>query len=149
METQPVQNIEAETHAVQNTAEVASSEPVQHDSSLTSDADTETHSREPEMYAESERGISMENVRRSSVRALRGILKKPRQEIPTPPTEDVVHDLPAIVEQVPKVQPTEAEEGSRDHMKRSSLQMAAFDRIMFAKRGAELRDEYLRDFSGL
>jgi hypothetical protein len=91
----------------------------------------------------------MENVRRSSVRVLRGILKKPRQETPSPPQEDVVHELPAIVEQIPKVQPIEADEVNRDQSKRSSLQMAAFDRIMFAKRGAELRNEYLRDFSGL
>jgi hypothetical protein len=138
-----------ETHVVQNIAEVTSSEPVQHDSSLTSETDTETQSREREMYAESERGVSMENVRRSSVRALRGILKKPRQETPTPPKEDVVHELPVIVEQIPKAQPTEVDEGNRDQTKRASLQMAAFDRIMFAKRGAELRNEYLRDFSGL
>jgi hypothetical protein len=138
-----------ETQPVQNIAEVASSEPVQHDSSLTSETDTETQSREPEIYAESERGVSMDNVRRSSVRVLRGILKKPRQETPTPPKEDIVPELPAIAEQIPKVPPAEVDEGNHDRTKRASLQMPAFDRIMFAKRGAELRNEYLRDFSGL
>ena len=140
---------EPENHAAENIPELIPSEPVQQDNSLMSETDASTQSREPETSGESERGVSMDNVRRSSVRALRGILKKPRPEIQPTPKEDVVDELPAIMEQIPKVQPQESDDGSREQTKRASLQMAAFDRLMFAKRGAELRNEYLRDFSGL
>jgi hypothetical protein len=41
-----------------------------------------------------------------------------------------------------------AQSNSRDHFRRTSLQMAAFDRVLFAKRGAELREEFMRDLAG-
>ena len=117
-----------------------------------------------------------ETVKRSSVRALRGILKKPRR-----PSRDInppeVQDDPDLPPQssgalnstagitVPEVSGQYLDEVqsppdpcteqnakpngvelSSYKIQRGSLQMAAFDRVLFAKRGAELRSEYMRDF---
>jgi len=115
-----------------------------------------------------------EVVRRSSVRVLRGILKKPRKsrEIKVQEIEEIRthHDQingesPIIDESiVPEISsqhsddeqaqkhdlsvasPTKPENNLSSYsLRRGSLQMAAFDRMLFAKRGAQLRDEYLRD----
>ena len=123
-------------------------ESVQQDSSVVSQADPETQSKEPELDVEtSERPVSMGNVRRSSVRGLRGILKKPRQEV-LPPKEDMI---PETSETEPEsIVPKDLGHMESDvKTKRASFQLAAFDRLMFAKRGAELRNEYMRDFSGV
>lgn len=114
-------------------------------------------------------------VKRSSVKALRGILKKPRKyskDAKIPERQHVIHQpnephvLDSTVDSVvPEVssehsdetpttpadfesQPTktEATDLSPYRIQRGSLQMAAFDRVLFAKRGAELRNEYLREF---
>jgi hypothetical protein len=115
-------------------------------------------------------------LRRSSVRALRGILKKPRKyskDAKFPERQDVIHqpkepnrlnstadsvvpevssqhsdETPTIPDASLESQPTktEATDLSPYKMHRGSLHMAAFDRVLFAKRGAELRNEYLRDF---
>jgi hypothetical protein len=115
-------------------------------------------------------------VKRSSVRALRGILKKPRKyskDAKFPERQDVIHqpkepnllnstadsvvpevssqhsdETPTIPDATLESRPTktEATDLSPYKMQRGSLQMAAFDRVLFAKRGAELRNEYLRDF---
>jgi hypothetical protein len=113
-------------------------------------------------------------VRRSSVRVLRGILKKPRRyskEIKTQENQETrlrreqVNGESASIDQsiIPEISsqhsddeqsqpnnriesPTKAETNLATYKpQRGSLQMAAFDRILFAKRGAELRDEYMRD----
>lgn len=124
----------------------------------------------------SENSTSEEIIKRSSVRALRGILKKPRrfsrdakiperQESSHQPKEPVRLDSmadsmvpevssqhsdetqtePSAVResQPPKIENTDL---SSYKIQRGSLQMAAFDRVLFAKRGAELRNEYLREF---
>lgn len=114
-------------------------------------------------------------TKRSSVKALRGILKKPRKyskDAKIPERQHVIHQpkepnvlSPTADSVVPEVssehsdetptipadlesQPTktEATDLSPYKIERGSLQMAAFDRVLFAKRGAELRNEYLRDF---
>ena len=113
-------------------------------------------------------------VRRSSVRVLRGILKKPRRysrEIKTQQNQETrlrreqVNGESASIDQsiIPEISsqhsdddqsqpnnpiesPTKPETNLATYKpQRGSLQMAAFDRILFAKRGAELRDEYMRD----
>jgi hypothetical protein len=112
-------------------------------------------------------------VRRSSVRVLRGILKKPRRyskEIKTQENQETrlrreqVNGESASIDQsiIPEIssqhsddeqsQPNNPIESTKPETnlatykpQRGSLQMAAFDRILFAKRGAELRDEYMRD----
>jgi hypothetical protein len=117
-------------------------------------------------------------VRRSSVRVLRGILKKPRRysrEITTQENQETrletrlqreqVNGESASIDQsiIPEISsqhsddeqsqpnnpiesPTKPETNLATYKpQRGSLQMAAFDRILFAKRGAELRDEYMRD----
>ena len=115
-------------------------------------------------------------LKRSSVRALRGILKKPRRQSrdvkppevecdPNPPPQPN-GDLNSVAEGiVPEVSTQHSDEvqnppdPSTDRpakpssvelssykIQRGSLQMAAFDRVLFAKRGAELRNEYMRDF---
>jgi hypothetical protein len=128
-----------------------SREPIQQDSSVVSETELETRPREPEPIVEvSERPVSLQNVRRSSVRALRGILKKPRQEVPPAPKVEVVQETPIAAEPERTVQILKDMEDTEDdkRTKRASLKLAAFDRLMFAKRGAELRDEYMmRDIS--
>ena len=113
-------------------------------------------------------------VRRSSVRVLRGILKKPRRhsrEIKSQEIQETrlrrerVNGESASIDQsiIPEISsqhsddeqsqpnnpiesPTKPETNLAAYkLQRGSLQMAAFDRILFAKRGAELRDEYMRD----
>jgi hypothetical protein len=112
-------------------------------------------------------------VRRSSVRVLRGILKKPRysREIKTQEIQETrlrreqANGESASIDQsiIPEISsqhsddeqsqpndpiesPTKPETNLAAYKpQRGSLQMAAFDRILFAKRGAELRDEYMRD----
>jgi hypothetical protein len=117
-----------------------------------------------------------ETVKRSTVRALRGILKKPRRQSRDIKPPEVLADLDLPPQSngdmnstaggiVPEVssqhsdeihsppdpstdQPTKPNgvELSSYKIQRGSLQMAAFDRVLFAKRGAELRNEYMRDF---
>ena len=113
-------------------------------------------------------------MRRSSVRVLRGIHKKPRKqsrEIKVQEIEEIrlqreqINGESASIDQSiipeissqhsdgdelqqhdPSVSPTKLGNDLASYkLKRGSLQMAAFDRILFAKRGAELRDEYMRD----
>jgi hypothetical protein len=112
-------------------------------------------------------------VRRSSVRVLRGILKKPRRhsrEIKVQEIEETrlprqrANGESASIDQsiIPEIssqhsdddqsQPNRIESPTKPETnlatykaQRGSLQMAAFDRVLFAKRGAELRDEYMRD----
>ena len=109
-----------------------------------------------------------EILKRSTARALRGILKKPRRlsrdtkppEVecdPDPPPQsngDLNSTAEGIVPEVSsqhsgEVQnppdPSNGVELSSYKIQRGSLQMAAFDRVLFAKRGAELRNEYMRD----
>ena len=126
---------------------MSTSESVQQDSSVVSEADPGTQSGESDLHGETaERPVSMGKVRRSSVRGLRGILKKPRQEVP-PPKEDVIPETPEA-SQESIVQKDSGDTESDLKTKRASLHLAAFDRLMFAKRGAELRNEYMRDFLG-
>lgn len=116
-----------------------------------------------------------EIVRRSSVRVLRGILKKPRKqsrEIKVQEIEEIRLQRDQINGESTSIDQSIIPEISSQHsdgdevqqhdplvvsptklgndlasykLQRGSLQMAAFDRILFAKRGAELRDEYMRD----
>jgi hypothetical protein len=115
-------------------------------------------------------------AKRSPVKTLRGILKKPRRyskDARSPEKEDTttVHNKPndtnatrediipnVSIQQLDKDHPQpnpnaepqtrvlESVDRSSYRIPRGSLQMAAFDRILFAKRGAELRDEYMREF---
>jgi hypothetical protein len=115
-------------------------------------------------------------VRRSSVKVLRGILKKPRRHSREVKMNEVTEirsrrghtngDAGSIDQSIipeissqhsdeeqsqSPVKPTESPTNPEPRdtalykLERGSLQMAAFDRILFAKRGAELRDAYMRD----
>lgn len=115
-------------------------------------------------------------VKRSTVGALRGILKKPRRQsrdINSPEIQDDSDSPPQCNGDldlrtggnIPEVSSQYSDEVQNPHesttnqppktngielssykIQRGSLQMAAFDRVLFAKRGAELRNEYMRDF---
>jgi hypothetical protein len=122
---------------------------------------------QPEISVDSD---TQDIVKRSPVKALRGILKKPRRhskDTKFPEIERIVAESnnvnPAGQSMVPNVpsqrsdedyiQPnpspelqTRVSETIDRSSYRGSLQMAAFDRILFAKRGAELRNEYMREF---
>jgi hypothetical protein len=116
-----------------------------------------------------------ETTKRSTVRALRGILKKPRRQsrdinppevqanqCGSPQSDGELNSTGGIVPEVSSQHSDETQsppdpstdqpakpngvELSSYKIQRGSLQMAAFDRILFAKRGAELRNEYMRDF---
>ena len=114
---------------------------------MVSEADPGTQSAEHDLHGEtSERPVSEGKVRRSSVRVLRGILKKPRQEVP-PLKEEVIPETPEA-DRESIVQKDSGDMENDPKTKRASLHLAAFDRLMFAKRGAELRNEYMRDFLG-
>jgi hypothetical protein len=121
--------------------------------------------------------IPGDTMKRSTVRTLRGILKKPRRyskdskiletdgcaDAPKQTKSDSNSTTDSVVPEVSsqhseelrlqpdrdlESQPPEPDtvELSSYKIKRGSLQMAAFDRLLFAKRGAELRDEYMRGF---
>jgi hypothetical protein len=110
-----------------------------------------------------------DTLKRSTARALRGILKKPRRQSRDikPPEVECDPDLPpqsngdlnptaeGIVPEVSNQHSDEVQnppdssngvELSSHKIQRGSLQMAAFDRVLFAKRGAELRNQYMQDF---
>jgi len=121
-----------------------------------------------------------EIVRRSTVRVLRGILKKPRRfskdakildsEETTGPLDESISTPKSapegVIAEISNMHSSDDEQNKpKDGMnqtspisggaglnsppykiQRGSLQMAPFDRMIFAKRGAELRDEYMRDF---
>lgn len=119
---------------------------------------------------------TQDTVIRSPVKALRGILKKPRRyskDARLPENEGSVkapresNEANSAGERVilnvsgqhldeDETQPNpntelqtrvpETFDRSSYRIPRGSLQMAAFDRVLFAKRGAELRDEYMREF---
>lgn len=116
-----------------------------------------------------------EHIKRSSVRTLRGILKKPRRfskdakvldgqgaaGAPGEPAE-MSNAVPEGV--IPEISNNHSDEeynkskdgssqspgksngiGSSYKIQRGSLQLGPFDRLVYAKRGAELRDEYMRN----
>jgi hypothetical protein len=117
-----------------------------------------------------------ETVKRSSVKVLRGILKKSRRyskDAKTPEQEDTGNKprepvradsmADSVVPEVSSLHSDDAQPQAEVNIddplakpenpdlspykiQRGSLQMAAFDRVLFAKRGAELRNEYLRGF---
>ena len=114
-------------------------------------------------------------IRRSSVRVLRGILKKPRRHSKELKVQEMEETTVRREFQSDSIDQSVIPEISSEHsddelpqgpqvtiesrnqtgtnltsykLQRGSLQMAAFDRILFAKRGAELRDEYMREGQG-
>jgi hypothetical protein len=120
-----------------------------------------------------------ETIKRSTVKTLRGILKKPRryskeskiQECEKngngPAESNHTSSSDGIIPEISSQHSDEKQSRSADNtdtkspstgtgttvperllfqIPHGSLQMAAFDRLLFAKRGAELRDEYMRDF---
>jgi hypothetical protein len=53
------------------------------------------------------------------------------------------------VEQPPEQEDLPLQSNEReDHFRRTSFQIAALDRLLFARRGAVLREEYMRDVAG-
>lgn len=119
------------------------------------------------------------SVKRSTVRALKGILKKPRRfskDIETPPLEDPKLSDEAGLEpggigegMVGQITDTHSDDDDAGDQRnndisvsdteqtaqmadssvhatsRSTFQLQEFDRMLFAIRGAQLRNEYLRD----
>lgn len=115
-----------------------------------------------------------EPVKRSTVRVLKGILKKPRrfskdkdilivestsatqEEASDQNEEGVVPQISTAHSDEERSESTDANKtstpenaeppGSSHHLThRGALQLPEFDRMLFAIRGAQLRDEYLRD----
>ena len=116
-----------------------------------------------------------EHVKRSSVRTLRGILKKPRRfskdakvsdgqgatSTPGEPTEMSNAVAEGVVPEISNIHSDDEYNKSKDgspqspvksngigssyKIQRGSLQLGPFDRLVYAKRGAELRDEYMRN----
>jgi hypothetical protein len=116
-----------------------------------------------------------QTVKQSTVTTLKGILKKPRRfskEWHKSREQEVLSDrgegsvtlsnpieegvIPEISSQHSDEKRNSAADASRDappstpdrrSLRISALQIAALDRVLFAKRGAELRDQYMRDLS--